>query len=181
MRQMLWLMVLSAMGWAAGVIEVRGTSSWHDWTMVSDTVPVYMETENGSVKTLRASMVIETLKSDNEALDDDAYGAFSVERDCPAVFTLSAQERDGSLNGVIKIGRHEKRVVLLPDRIENGTISGTFKVKMSSLGVTPPSLFAGMLTVEDTIEVRYTITDDGVPIPAVLLRCVVPPQQGMTP
>ena len=169
------------MVWAKGVIEVRGTSSLHDWKMVSHSVSAYMTKENGTIKTLRVSVVIETLKSENDALDNDAYASFEADRICPIVFTLSAQKQDGSLEGVIKIGSHEKRVVVMPDRIENGMIAGTFKAKMSSFGIEPPSLFAGLLSVDDEIEITYTISDDGVPIPAVLLRCYFPPKERMAP
>jgi len=181
MRHILFLTLFAAIVWAKGTVEVRGTSSLHDWKMVSHAVSAYMTKENGTIKTLRVSVVIETLKSDNEALDSDAYAAFGVDRKCPVVFTLAEQKQDGSLEGVIRIGCHEQRVTVMPDRIEDGVIAGAFKAKMSSFGIKPPSLFAGMLTVEDTIEITYTISDDGVPIPDILLRCYFPSKECMAP
>lgn len=181
MRFMVLLMAFGALIWAKGVIEVRGTSSVHDWKMVSKAVDVYMLEENSTIKTLQVSVGIQTFKSGNEALDNDAYTALGIDRVCPIVFTLDAQKEDGSLEGVIKIGCHEKSVVVMPERVENGVITGTFTLKMSSFGIEPPSLFAGMLTVDDTVEITYTISDDAVPIPRVLLRCVFPPKQRIAP
>jgi hypothetical protein len=181
MKHIVFLMALTAAVWAEGVIEVHGTSSLHDWKMVSHTVHAYMTKENDKIKTLQVSMAIETLKSDNEALDNDAYAAFEVDRECPVLFTLSGQKQDGSLEGVIRIGRDEKRVEVMPERIENGMITGAFKAKMSSFGVKPPSLFGGLMKVDDAIEITYTISDDGVPIPAVLLRCLFPSKERMAP
>jgi len=176
MKYLLFLIALTAAGWAGGVIEVRGTSSLHDWKMVSHAVSAVMQQENGRIKTLQVSVVLETLKSDNEALHNDAYAAFGVARECPAVFTLSARKADGSLEGVIRIGRRENRITVMPDRMEEGAVAGAFKTQMRRFGVTPPSLFGGILTVEDTIEITYSISDDGVAIPPVLLRCYFPPE-----
>jgi len=181
MKHIVLLMAVTAAVWATGTIEVRGTSSLHDWKMVSHAVSAYMVQENSKIKTLQVAMVIETLKSENDTLDNDAYMAFGVDQECPVLFTLSAQKTDGSLEGVIRIGRHEKKVVVMPDRIENGVVTGAFKAKMSSFGVKPPTLFAGMLSVDDAIEITYTISDDAVPIPPVLLRCLFPPEQRMAP
>ncbi|WP_345969449.1 hypothetical protein WCX72_08870 [Sulfurimonas sp. HSL1-6] len=181
MKHILFLMAVMQTVWAAGSIEVNGTSSLHDWKLASESVRVYMVQENGRVETLQVALVIETLKSGNEALDNDAYEAFGVDRECPVLFSLRAQKEDGSLEGVMRIGRHEQRVAATPDRMEEGVISGTFKTKMSRFGITPPSLFAGMMTVDDTVGIRYTISDDGVPMPPVLLRCLFPPQKGMAP
>jgi len=181
MKAILFLMAVMQTVWAAGSIEVNGTSSLHDWSMASDRVSVYMVEENDTLKTLQVALVIETLKSGNEALDNDAYEAFGVDRACPVLFTLRSQNEDGSLDGVMRIGRHETRVVAVPDRREDGVISGTFKTKMSRFGITPPSLFAGMMVVDDTVGIRYTISDDGVPMPPLLLRCLFPPQESMAP
>ena len=176
MKSMLFWMLFAVAVLAEGTVEVRGSSSLHDWKMVSHAVKAYMQQENGRLKTLQVSMVIETLKSDNEALDEDAYAAFKVDRECPVLFTLSAQKPDGSLEGVVRIGSHEKRVAVIPERMENGKLTGSFKAKMSSFGVEPPTLFAGMMTVDDTVEITYTVTDDAVPLPPLLLRCLFPPK-----
>ncbi|WP_345987240.1 hypothetical protein WCX18_08860 [Sulfurimonas sp. HSL1-2] len=181
MKAILFLMAVMQAVWAAGSIEVNGTSSLHDWSMASDTVRVYMVQENGRVETLQVALAIETLKSGNEALDNDAYEAFGVDRACPVLFTLRSQNADGSLEGVMRIGRHETPVVATPDRMEEGVVSGTFETKMSRFGITPPSLFAGMMVVDDTVRIRYRVADDGVPIPPLLLRCLFPPQEGMAP
>lgn len=181
MKAILFLMAVMQTVWAAGSVEVNGTSSLHDWSMASDSVSVYMVQENGRLETLQVALVIETLKSGNEALDNDAYEAFGVDRACPVLFTLHSQNEDGSLDGVMRIGRHETRVVAVPDRREDGVISGTFKTKMSRFGITPPSLFAGMMVVDDTVGIRYTISDDGVAMPPLLLRCLFPAEESMAP
>ncbi|MBD3801386.1 MAG: hypothetical protein IE886_08140 [Campylobacterales bacterium] len=95
----------------------------------------------------------------------------------PVLFTLRSQNADGSLEGVMRIGRHETPVVATPERMEERVVLGTFETKMSRFGITPPSLFAGMMVVDDTVRIRYRVADDGVPIPPLLLRCLFPPQE----
>jgi hypothetical protein len=159
MRYILLAAAFTAMVWAKGTVVVHGSSTLHDWTMTSHAVTVHMAEKNNKVKELTASLVIETLKSGDEALDNNAYEAFKVDRKSPITFTLIEQKKDGSLDGLITIGDHEKRVVVTPDSIENGVIKGSFKAKMSSFGVEPPTMFFGMLKVDDEIDINYTISE----------------------
>lgn len=159
MRYVLLLTVFAAVVWAKGIIEVHGTSTLHDWTMASHDVTVHMEEENNTIKALKVSLVIETLKSGDGAMDDNAYRALKADRKSPITFTLTAQKKDGSLEGVITIGDRETKVVVTPDSIENGVITGSFKTKMTSFGVKPPAFMFGMLKTGDAIEITYTVSE----------------------
>jgi len=159
MRYILLLTAFAAVVWAKGIIEVHGTSTLHDWTMASHDVSVQMEEENSTIKALKVSLIIETLKSGDGAMDDKAYKAFKADRKSPITFTLTQQKKDGSLEGVITIGSRETRVAVMPDSIENGVITGSFKTKMSRFGVEPPSFMFGMLKAGDAIEITYRVSE----------------------
>jgi hypothetical protein len=139
MRFLLLLTLLAGMAWAKGSVEVRGTSTLHDWKMVSNAVTVEMQKDGGAIEALTVSLPIESLKSGDDAMDENAYEAFDADPETPITFTLFTQRPDGSLDGLITIGKHEKRVIVMPDSVENGVIRGSFKEKMSSFGVKPPT------------------------------------------
>jgi hypothetical protein len=159
MRYILLLTAFIAVVWAKGIIEVYGTSTLHDWTMTSNAVAVHMKEENNTLKALQVSLAIESLKSGDETMDNNAYEAFKVDRKSPITFTLIAQKKDGSLEGLITIGERETKVVVKPDSIENGVIKGSFKTKMSLFAVEPPTFFFGMLNTGDEIEIKYTVSE----------------------
>lgn len=158
MKYLLFLLIFAGTVWAEGSIEVHGTSTFHDWEMVSHSAIVDLKEEKNQIKELKVSIVIETLKSGNDSLDENAYEAFDVDRKSPITFRLIEQKADGSLDGLITIGKHEKRVTVIPDSIDNGVIKGSFKEKMSSFGVEPPTFFLGMMSTGDDIEIKYTVS-----------------------
>ena len=159
MRYVLLLAAFAAVVWAKGIIEIHGTSTLHDWTMASHDVTMQMEEENNTITALKVSLVIETLKSGDEGMDDNAYKALKADRKSPITFTLIKQKKDGSLEGVITIGDRETKVVVTPDSIDNGVITGSFKTKMTAFGVKPPTFLFGMLKTGDAIKITYTVSE----------------------
>ncbi|MCJ7764314.1 MAG: hypothetical protein MUP09_00020 [Thiovulaceae bacterium] len=158
MKFSLLLLIFAGILWAEGSVEVHGTSTFHDWEMVSHSAVVHMKEKHNQIKELKVSIVIETLKSGSDGMDENAYKVFDVDRKSPIIFTLIEQKADGSLDGLITIGKHEKRVTVIPDSIDNGVIRGSFKEKMSIFGVEPPTFFLGMMSTGDEIEIIYTIS-----------------------
>ena len=158
MKYLLFLLIFAGIVWAEGSVEVHGTSTFHDWEMVSHSAVVHMQEENNQIKALTVSIAIDTLKSGNNGMDENAYKAFDVDRKSPITFRLIEQKADGSLDGLITIGKHEKRVTVMPDSIDNGVIKGSFKEKMSSFGVKPPTFFFGVMRTGDDIEIIYAVS-----------------------
>jgi hypothetical protein len=147
------------MAWAKGSVEVRGTSTLHDWTMVSNAVTVTMEREGDAIEALTVSLPVNSLKSGDAAMDGNAYEAFDADPETPITFTLFQQRPDGSLEGLITIGSHKKRVIVMPDSVENGVIRGAFEEKMSSFGVKPPTFLFGAMRTGDAIEIHYRVSE----------------------
>ena len=159
MKRLLFLPILAAAAWAAGSVEVRGTSTFHDWTMTSRAVTVRMQREGGAIEALTVSFPVDSLKSGDAAMDKNAYEAFDVTPETPIAFTLTGQRADGALEGVIAIGPHRKSVLLMPDSVENGVISGSFREKMSSFGVKPPTFLFGVMRTGDEVEIVYKVSE----------------------
>lgn len=154
----LLISVLSTFLFAQSSVEVHGTSTLHDWKMVSDSAVVQMVEEDNKITSLSVSLVIETLKSGDDGLDENAYEAIKVDQKSSITFNLIEQKADGSLYGTFSIGEKTKNATVVPESIENGVIKGTFKEKMSSFGIEPPSFLFGAMSAGDEIVIKYTIS-----------------------
>jgi hypothetical protein len=118
-----------------------------------------MEREGDAIEALTVSLPVNSLKSGDAAMDGNAYEAFDADPETPITFTLFQQRPDGSLEGLITIGSHKKRVIVMPDSVENGVIRGAFEEKMSSFGVKPPTFLFGAMRTGDAIEIRYRVSE----------------------
>lgn len=151
------LAVLSSFVFAKGVVEVHGTSTLHDWVMISKSVDVNYKEEAGKTSVLEASFVIETLKSDDDSLDEVAYETLDVDIKSSISFKLIKQNEDGTLDGIFKIGSKEQKVTVTPDVNNSKVIKGTLKSKMTSFGIEPPTFLFGAMSAGDEVTVKYTI------------------------
>lgn len=159
MKKIVGLLALcSTLLLAKGTIEVHGTSTLHDWHMTSNSVAVDMEKNNNKIEKLFVSVIIDTLKSGDEDLDETAYDTLKADPKSAITFELKEHKADGSFDGVFKIGDNEQAVNVMPDSIENGVIKGTLKAKMTSFGIEPPTFLFGAMTTGDEVTVKYTIS-----------------------
>lgn len=153
--------ILSTFLLAQSRVEVHGTSTLHDWNMVSDSAIVEMEEVANKIKSLNVSLLIETLKSGDGSLDNNAYEAIKkigVEKNESIIFKIIEYKEDGSFDGLFSIGKNKKRVNIIPESIDNGVIKGSFKTKMSSFGIEPPEFLFGMMSTGDEVEIKYSIS-----------------------
>jgi hypothetical protein len=157
MNPFLLLCIFAGSVWAGGSIQIYGTSSLHDWELVSHSPTVRMREANGTIEALDVSLVIETLKSGSESMDKNTYKAFGVDQKSAITFTMIRQNADGSLEGLITIGARQKKVNVIPDSVENGVIMGSFDENMSGFGIEPPTFLFGMMSTGDKVKIQYSI------------------------
>ncbi|PHQ65984.1 MAG: hypothetical protein COB99_00855 [Sulfurimonas sp.] len=156
-KLILILAIFSTFVFAQSSVEVLGTSTLHDWKMASESLEVSMAQENGKFTKLDVSMIIETLKSGDSGLDDNAYEAMKIDKYSTISFSLLEQKDDGSIVALFKVLDKEQKKVLKPDLIEDGHIAGSFKVKMTTFGIEPPSFLFGAMSAGNEITIKYDI------------------------
>ena len=66
------LLLLSGLVYAENV-EIHGTSTLHDWKMVSNETKTVFENDGSTITKLNVSVQIKTLKSGDTGLDEKAY------------------------------------------------------------------------------------------------------------
>ena len=137
-------------------IEIHGTSTLHDWKMVSDKTDVMFENDGSKITKLNVSVQIKTLKSGDEGLDEKAYDTLKIDRN--NIITFSLLEQNGkTIKGVFKVLDKERTETLTPDIMTLDHVAGSFKVKMTDFGLEIPSVMFGAIKSGDEVTVKYDI------------------------
>lgn len=151
------LLILSGLVYAEN-IEIHGTSTLHDWKMVSNKTDVIFENDGSKITNLSVSVQIKTLKSGDDGLDEKAYDTLKIDRNNVISYKLlEANTEMGTIKGVFKVLDKERTETLKPDILTLTHISGSFKVKMTDFGLEIPSVMFGAIKSGDEVTVKYDI------------------------
>lgn len=151
------LLLLSGVAFAENV-EIHGTSTLHDWKMVSNETKTVFENDGSKITNLTVSVQIKTLKSGDTGLDDKAYETLKIDKNNVITFKmLEADLAAGTIKGVFKVLDKERTETLKPDVLTIDHVSGSFKVKMTDFGLEIPSVMFGAIKSGDEVTVKYDI------------------------
>lgn len=151
------LLLLSGLAFAEN-IEIHGTSTLHDWKMVSNQTDVAFENDGSKITKLNVSVQIKTLKSGDEGLDEKAYETLKIDRNNVITFKmLELDQAAGTIKGVFKVLDKEQVHTLKPDTLTIDHVAGSFKVKMTDFGLEVPSVMFGAIKSGDEVTVKYDI------------------------
>lgn len=151
------LLLLSGLVYAEN-IEIHGTSTLHDWKMVSNKTDVAFENDGSKITKLDVSVQIKTLKSGDEGLDEKAYDTLKIDRNNVITFKMiEADLAAGTIKGVFKVLDKEQTQTLKPEVLTIDHVSGNFKVKMTDFGLEVPSVMLGAIKSGNEVTVKYDI------------------------
>ncbi|THH35481.1 YceI family protein [Neolewinella litorea] len=157
-------------------LQLRGTSTLHDWQMVATTVTGAVEfafTPDGTgdlsaLESMAFSLKVQDLCSGNRGLDKNAHRALNAEAHSSITYVLASSTlsrvQDGyrlqtrgrlTIAGTARDIKMEVRLVVG----DNGTITsrGTHELKMTDYGVTPPSFMLGAMKTGDDMTLEFTV------------------------
>ncbi len=150
-------MLLSGLVYAENV-EIHGTSTLHDWKMVSNETQTVFENDGSKITKLNVSVQIKTLKSGDSGLDEKAYETLKIDRNNVITFKLlEADLAAGTIKGVFKVLDKERTETLKPEVLTLDRVAGNFKVKMTEFGLEVPSVMFGAIKSGDEVTVKYDI------------------------
>lgn len=151
------LLLLSSVVFAEN-IEIHGTSTLHDWKMVSNETKTVFENDGSKITNLTVSVQIKTLKSGDTGLDEKAYETLKIDRNNVITFKmLEADLAAGTIKGVFKVLDKERTETLKPEVLTLDHVAGNFKVKMTDFGLEVPSVMFGAIKSGDEVTVKYDI------------------------
>lgn len=158
-----------------GQVTVKGTSTLHDWDMKSakgQTKATFGLTGDqvSSITALSFTVAAESLKSDKNGLDKNAYKALDTDKHKQITFTMTSgtvtaaggNKFKVSATGNLNIAGTSKRVTLTADGQYNPsdksiTVNGSTKFKMTDYQVKPPVLMMGTIKTGDDITIEYQV------------------------
>lgn len=155
-------------------LVVSGSSTLHDWTMVSRQIEGYAEIDTEGealkdIKELSISLQAKSLKSDKSGLNEDAHEALKADAHPEITFKL---ERVNSLKtnrsqylvdaeGTVTIAGVSKMINIHAEGhvISNGvTFKGSKKLRMTDFNMEPPKAMLGILKADDEVTVSFNVT-----------------------
>lgn len=156
-------------------ITIKGTSTLHDWEMVSKTADsevLFSSNEEGQpedVEKVTFRLKKKTLTSDKSGLDRRAYNALNADKHPEIVFSSNG-------NGNLRKNGDEYRIKSTGDLTVAGVTrkisveavcingddarlecSGSSKLKMTDFDIDPPVMMLGALRTGDEITIDYKI------------------------
>lgn len=153
-------------------ISVRGTSTLHDWEMVSETVSSQVvftmaDQQMQGLESVSLTLQANTLESDENRLNRLAHETMDVENNPQITFQASSGNvvADGNsytvtATGELTIAGVTREVTVEASCIEQGNqlvCTGTEEMKMTDFDMDPPRLFLGTLRTHDDVTVEFNM------------------------
>jgi polyisoprenoid-binding protein YceI len=159
-------------------VTVAGTSTLHDWEMVSTRgqceASITVDKDNVAFTGLSFTLPAESLKSGHDGMDKNTYKALNVEKFPNISFVLSsanvtpAGTNTYNVRGVGKMTIAGTTVITevfatvkYNPADKTFTCAGTKKFKMTQYNVKPPTVMMGAIKTGDDISISYNVTIKG--------------------
>ena len=152
-------------------LKVSGTSTIHDWDMVSNTGQsgkATMKMENGKItelKALQLTMPVSTLKSGRSAMDKNAYEALKAKDNPNVQFqlteVLSITDNTIKAKGNLTVAGTTKNVPMEVNYKVNGStveFTGTQDIKFTQFNISPPSAVFNTIKTGDDLTLSFNAT-----------------------
>lgn len=151
------------------VLKVSGTSTLHDWDMISNQVKgsAKISIEGGKVQSIQSahfSMDAESIKSGRRQMDTNAYRAMSTNKHKQVVFRMSEARQQGDkwlISGTFNLAGSSKPVTFESDikvSEANLTLLSTTSFKLTDFGIEPPTAVLGTIKTGDEVSLTIEMT-----------------------
>jgi len=156
-------------------VKLSGTSTLHDWMMVSAffSGDAQFELEPGthivSLKKLEFNLPVTSLKSDEKKLDKNAYKALKAKQFPKIQYKMTAAkvspEKDYKYViktvGQLNVAGVSKEVLIniscMANKNGSITCTGTYHLKMADYNVEPPKFMGGLMTTGDNVTLDFSM------------------------
>jgi hypothetical protein len=153
-----------------------GTSTVRDWSCKAPRVDASIDAEAGApaavlngqkaVRAVRLHFPVAQLDCENRTMNGHMLKALNADQHQAIVFTLTTYELakatavSGTLNGTLALNGQTRPITFPVQFADAGgalRATGSYALKMTDWGVTPPRLMMGTLRVGETITVHFDL------------------------
>lgn len=150
-------------------LVISGTSSLHDWDMISEIATGKLQativgTKITEISSLVVEMPAESIKSGKGGMDKNAYKALKTNQHKTAKFTLKSafQNTDGTWNltGTFTFAGVSKIVSLkIKETTANGqtVLEGSYSFKLTDYKIDPPTALMGTVKTGDAVKISFIL------------------------
>ena len=149
--------------------EVAGTSTIHDWEMVSSSSSgkgnfTIQSGKVTNIESLEVSLKCKTLKSGKTSMDNNAYAALKADKNPYIKFKLKRVISKN--NGVIRVegdfttgGTTKSEIIELKTTVTGGKveITGGFDITFTEYKMEPPTTLMGTITTGNELEISFKL------------------------
>jgi len=152
-------------------LKVTGTSTIHDWDMVStagQSGKATMKLDNGKItelKTLQLTMPVSTLKSGRSGMDKNAYEALNAKAHPNVQFqlteVLSITDNTIKAKGKLTVAGTTKNVPMdVNYKVTGNTVqfTGNQDIKFTQFNISPPTAVFGTIKTGDDLTLSFNAT-----------------------
>ena len=145
-------------------IEIKGTSSLHDWESIANEYSISVTQSENTLTNLKGTIKVKSIQSGKSIMDDKTYEALEADK-FPEIKMEGTNLTidNGKLTGSIQVTI--KNVTKTFDIASTSTVSGgNVKVNgevpldMTEFGIEPPTAMFGTLETGKDITIAYSIT-----------------------
>lgn len=150
-------------------LKVLGTSTLHDWEMVSseatgEGILFIQDGKLQQVKSLNVSMPAESIKSGKKAMDKNTYAALNTKKHSDVKFELSDISRAGADTWKAKgnftiagVTKHASFEVKGKQIGENYRFEGEYPFKLTDYSIDPPTALLGTVKTGNEVSIHFNI------------------------
>lgn len=142
-------------------MNIDGTSTIHDWSVVANSMSGEVEAEGTTLKEIRFEVDVENIKSERgPTMDNKIYAALKKEEYPKVIFNLSKVKGQSVLEGALTIAGQEKTIeipVKMSSSEGNIKLVGEQKITLQDYGIEPPTAMFGQIIVGDDVTVKFDL------------------------
>lgn len=144
-------------------VNIAGTSTLHKWDMNASTATFTGVADGNNIKDVKFVMAPTALKSNESAMDKNAYKALKTDKYNTITFVaanITPVNGKANINGKLTIAGVTKAVNFPATVVKNGasyTIKATETIKMTDYGVTPPTFMMGAVKTGNDLTINVNI------------------------
>ncbi len=142
-------------------LEIEGTSTINDWTVVAHTLEGSLETNDGRPTAVNLEVEVADIKSTRGAvMDKKTHNALKIDTNPTITFSMEKVNEAAVMNGVLRMAGKTKTIEVATKIIDTGTtikISGQYPITLQDWDIAPPSAMFGQIVVGDEVTVKFDL------------------------